>query len=73
MSENRLKKFLNKQSVECTTTRKHAVPILFSDSKGNYLNKKEVSINHPLEDEVNWWCKSGMSSEKAVEWLESNI
>jgi hypothetical protein len=50
MSNSKLVKFLN-NTKEPPTTEKKFTPVIFSDSKGNYL-QNHVRSSHPVEREI---------------------
>ena len=69
MSNSKLVKFLN-NTKEPPTTEKKFTPVIFSDSKGNYL-QNHVRSSHPVEREIVFWCKGGAKIKDRFNWLES--
>jgi hypothetical protein len=70
MSQSKLQKYLNKQRPNITGHRLR-VPVLLSDSKGLYL--KDHARDHPVERQIDWWCKKGASIKDTITWLNQNI
>ncbi|VDI54956.1 Hypothetical predicted protein [Mytilus galloprovincialis] len=71
MSNSKLVKFLN-NTKEQPTTKKNYTPVVFSDSKGNWL-QKHTKRSHTVEKEITWWCKSGSKITDRYYWLKSNL
>ena len=69
MSNSKLVKFLN-NTKEPPTTEKKFTSVIFSDSKGNYL-QNHVRSSHPVEREIVFWCKGGAKIKNRFNWLES--
>ena len=69
MTENKLRKFLDKPRDPPTGTKTHQ-PILLTDSKGNHL--KNFAI-HAAETDILWWSKGGAKTADSAAWLKRNI
>lgn len=69
MSKAKLQKFLDKTRESAVGSPKFK-PCILSDSKGNYLRRHAA---HPVETEIEWFCKSGSSVENSKRWLQRNI
>ncbi|VDI02194.1 Hypothetical predicted protein [Mytilus galloprovincialis] len=71
MSNSKLVKFLNNTKEQPTTQKKYT-PVVFSDSKGNWL-KNHVNRSHSVEKEIIWWCKSGAKIADRLKWLQTTL
>ena len=71
MSNNKLVKFLNNVK-KPPTSDKIYMPVVLSDSKGNWL-KEHAKGTHPVEKEIIWWSKSGAKIKDRLNWLKSVI
>ena len=69
MSNSKQVKFLN-NTKEPTTTEKNFTPVIFSESKGNYL-QNHVRRSSPVEREIIFWCKGGAKIKDRFNWLKS--
>ncbi|CAC5417514.1 unnamed protein product [Mytilus coruscus] len=49
---------------------KTLTPVLFSDSKGNYLERQ---IRPGISREIKFWSEKGRTTKKGVQWLRDNI
>ena len=65
MSENKLRKFINKQTPPLTG-KKRLQPIVLSDSKGRYIDKL---YRDTTEKQLIIICQSGLKSEENKQWL----
>ncbi|CAC5371135.1 unnamed protein product [Mytilus coruscus] len=71
MSNSKLVKFLNNTKEQLNTQKKY-IPVVFSDSKGNWL-KNHVNRSHSVEKEIIWWCKSGAKIVDRLQWLQTTL
>ena len=71
MSLVKLNKQLRKPETTPTGSRAYT-PAFLSDSKGLYLKNKTV-VNHPVNQHIRWWCKSGATIENRYHWLKDNL
>ena len=69
MSENKLRKFINKQTPPLTG-RKRLQPIVLSDSKGRYI---EILYSDTTEKQLIMISQSGLKAEESKQWLKRNI
>jgi hypothetical protein len=69
MSENKLRKFINKQTPPLTG-RKRLQPIVLSDSKGRYI---EILYSDTTEKQLIMISQSGFKAEESKQWLKRNI
>ncbi|KAK3094782.1 hypothetical protein FSP39_006183 [Pinctada imbricata] len=69
MSENKLRKTLNKPPIPATGTKTHT-PAVLTDSKGKWLLK---TLAHKSESTAKWWYKSGDTCKDGYKWLKSNF
>lgn len=70
MSLSKLQKFINSPRPTVTGQRQK-VPVLLSDSKGVHL--QEQATHHPVERQIEWWCKKGSTIKNSITWLKKNI
>ncbi|CAC5386529.1 unnamed protein product [Mytilus coruscus] len=49
---------------------KTLTPVLFSDSKGNYVERQ---IRPGISREIKFWSEKGRTTKKGVQWLRDNI
>lgn len=69
MSENKLQKYLNQTDIHThETTDQIYRPVIFSDSKGNYLRNFANS-----NENIIWNCKGGRTTGESLKWLRSNL
>jgi len=61
MSLNKLHEQLSKPEIYPTNTTTYT-PALLSDSKGIKL-KNKVFLDHPVTQHIQWWCKSGDTTQ----------
>jgi hypothetical protein len=59
-----------RQTVPRESWKKKFHPVVFSDSKGKYLEKK-VTDKH--EREIKWWIKSGETTNEGYSWLQNKL
>lgn len=69
MSTNKLTKYTGRPYPE-KVGRRNFTPVVFSDSKGKYLEKK-VADKH--EREIKWWTKSGVNTNEGYIWLQNKL
>ncbi|OWF42392.1 hypothetical protein KP79_PYT05157 [Mizuhopecten yessoensis] len=69
MSENRLRKYLNRATSPPRGHRKFK-PVILSDSKGNHLANH---CSNEQELEINWCAKGGRKFEHGHRWLIENL
>ncbi|KAK3088908.1 hypothetical protein FSP39_025302 [Pinctada imbricata] len=68
MSENKLRKTLNKPPIPATVTKTHTPAVL--TFKGKWLLK---TLAHKSESTAKWWYKSGDTCKDGYKWLKSNF
>jgi len=69
MSENKLRKFINKQTPPISG-KKLLQPIVLSDSKGRYIEK---FYRDTTEKQLIIISQSGLKAEESKKWLKRNI
>lgn len=69
MSENKLRKFINKQ-IPPLSGKKRLQPIVLSDSKGRYI---ERFYRDTTEKQLIIISQSGLKAEESKKWLKRNI
>ncbi|CAG2223970.1 unnamed protein product [Mytilus edulis] len=69
MTEHKLLKYLAKPFV-IPAGVKQLTPVVFTDSKGKYL---ERYCRNSVENSIKWWNQSGRSSSQALVWLKQNL
>ncbi|VDI12915.1 Hypothetical predicted protein [Mytilus galloprovincialis] len=69
MTEHKLLKYLAKPFV-IPAGVKQLTPVVFTDSKGKYLEKY---CRNSVENGIKWWNQSGRSSSQALVWLKQNL
>jgi len=69
MSNTKLLKQIGKPLPSPNGQKTHT-PVILSDSKGKYLEKK---VSNSIEKSIKWWIKSGDTCKKDFEWLETHL
>ena len=69
MTENKLRKLINKPRDPPKGERRHK-PVILADSKGKRL---EEHIYHDIDKEIDWNSKGGAQVEGSTNWLRRNI
>lgn len=69
MSEAKLRKYL-KKPIQPVTGHKTLTPVLFSDSKGKYLQRQQCG---GIDSHIKFWCKSGRTTAEGLQWLGDNL
>lgn len=69
MSTNKLTKYTGRP-YPAKVGRKHYTLVVFSDSKGKYLERK-VADKH--EREIKWWIKSGENTSEGYSWQQNKL
>lgn len=70
MSLNKLEIFLE-APIPTGSGHRIRVPVILSDSKGIRLQK--VKTEHPVERQIDFWCKNGATIQKQLQWLRDNL
>ncbi|CAG2231547.1 unnamed protein product [Mytilus edulis] len=69
MSTTKLNKYL-RQPTTPITGKKKLTPVLFADSKGNYLEKQ---IKPGIDHHIKFWCAKSRTTSKGLHWLQQNL
>jgi hypothetical protein len=69
MSTNKLTKYTSRTYLE-KVRRRNFTPVVFSDSKGKYLERK---VDDKHKREIEWWIKSGENTSEGYSWLQNKL
>ena len=69
MSTNKLTKYTSRTYPE-KVRRRNFTPVVFSDSKGKYLERK---VDDKHKREIKWWIKSGENTSEGYSWLQNKL
>ena len=72
MTEKKLRDYLATR-FDNPTTQKILIPVVLSDSKGDYLKNVVTYNSNIVESSIVWWCTKGATVQNRVEWLRTNL